>query len=99
MATKRELELQDELATSEPILYKVLLLNDDYSSMEFVVDILMTIFHKSYEEAEKIMIQVHQSDRGLCGVYTYEIAETKVAQVTKIAREQGFPLKAIMEEE
>ncbi len=99
MATKRELELHDEIITSEPILYKVLLLNDDYSSMEFVVDILMTVFHKSYAEAEKIMIQVHQSDRALCGVYTYEIAETKVVQVTKIAREQGFPLKAIMEEE
>ena len=99
MATKRELELHGELATSEPILYKVLLLNDDYSSMEFVVDILMTIFHKSYAEAEKIMIEVHQSEKGLCGVYTHEIAETKVAQVTKIAREQGFPLKAIMEEE
>ncbi len=99
MATKKELDLHDELATAEPKLYKVLLLNDDYSSMEFVVDILMTIFHKTYAEAEKIMIQIHKSDKGLCGVYTYEVAETKVAQVSKIAREQGFPLKAIMEEE
>ena len=99
MATKKSLEFDDELATSEPIKYKVLLLNDDYSSMEFVIDILMTIFHKSYAESEKIMLEVHQTQRGLCGVYTYEVAETKVAQVTKIAREQGFPLKAIMEEE
>jgi len=99
LATKKSLEFDDELATSEPIKYKVLLLNDDYSSMEFVIDILMTIFHKSYAESEKIMLEVHQTQRGLCGVYTYEVAETKVAQVTKIAREQGFPLKAIMEEE
>jgi len=99
LATKKSLELDGELATKEPEKYKVLLLNDDYSSMDFVIDILMTIFHKSYAESEKIMLEVHKTQRGLCGVYTYEIAETKVAQVTKIAREQGFPLKAIMEEE
>ena len=99
MATKKSLEFDDELATKEPKLYKVLLLNDDYSSMDFVIDILMTIFHKSYAESEAIMIEVHKKQKGLCGVYTYEIAETKVAQVTKIAREQGFPLKAVMEEE
>jgi len=99
LATKQSLELDDELATKEPAKYKVLLLNDDYSSMDFVIDILMTIFHKSYAESEKIMLEVHKTQRGLCGIYTYEIAETKVAQVTKIAREQGFPLKAIMEED
>ena len=99
MPTKRSLEYDNELAISEPQLYKVLLLNDDYSSMDFVIDILMTVFHKSYVESEKIMLEVHQTKRGLCGVYPYEIAETKVAQVTKISREQGFPLKAIMEEE
>ncbi len=99
MATKKSLEFDDELALGEPQLYKVLLLNDDYSSMDFVIDILMTIFHKSYAESEKIMLEVHQKQRGLCGVYPFEIAETKVAQVTKIAREQGFPLKAIMEED
>lgn len=98
MATKKSLEFDDELALAEPQLYKVLLLNDDYSSMDFVVDILMTIFHKSYAESEKIMLEVHQKQRGLCGIYPFEIAETKVAQVTKISREQGFPLKAIMEE-
>ncbi len=99
MATEKSLEFDDELALREPERYKVLLLNDDYSSMDFVIDILMTIFHKSYVESEKIMLEVHKNNRGLCGVYSYEIAETKVAQVTKIAREQGFPLKAIMEEE
>lgn len=98
MATKKSLEFEDELLLKEPQQYQVLLLNDDYSSMDFVVDILMTIFHKSYAEAQNIMIEVHKNQRGLCGVYPYEIAETKVTQVTKIAREQGFPLKAIMEE-
>ena len=99
MGTKKSLELDGELAISEPTKYKVLLLNDDYSSMDFVIDILMTIFHKSYAESEKIMLEVHQKQRGLCGIYTYEVAETKVAQVTKISREQGFPLKSIIEEE
>jgi len=99
LATKKSLELDDELALSEPQKYKVLLLNDDYSSMDFVIDILMTIFHKSYAESEEIMIEVHKTEKGICGVYTYEIAETKISQVTKIAREQGFPLKAVMEEE
>ena len=67
--------------------------------MDFVVDILMSIFHKSYEQAENIMLEVHKKDRGLCGVYTYEIAETKVMQVIKKAKDNGFPLKATMEEE
>lgn len=99
MATKKSLEFDDELALKEPQKYKVLLLNDDYSSMDFVIDILMTVFHKTYHEAEKIMLEVHRKQRGLCGVYSYEIAETKVTQVAKISREKGFPLKAIMEEE
>lgn len=99
MATKFETQLMDELALKHPKKYKVFLLNDDYSSMDFVIDILMTIFHKSYSEAEAIMLEVHKKERGLCGVYTYEIAETKVMQVQKKARDNGFPLKATMEEE
>ncbi|WP_345981088.1 ATP-dependent Clp protease adaptor ClpS [Sulfurimonas sp. HSL3-2] len=82
-----------------PKRYKVLLLNDDYTSMDFVIDILMNVFHKSYQQAEVIMLEIHRTERGLCGVYSYEIAETKVMQVHKLAREQGFPLKATMEEE
>lgn len=82
----------------EPKQYLVLLLNDDYTSMDFVIDVLMNIFHKNYQEAEKIMLDVHKKDRGVCGVYTHEVAETKVMQVSKLAREQGFPLKATMEE-
>ncbi|MBU0721296.1 ATP-dependent Clp protease adaptor ClpS [bacterium] len=99
MATNTKLELLDELALKHPKKYKVFILNDDYSSMDFVIDVLMSIFHKTYEEAEAIMLEVHKKDRGICGVYTHEIAETKVMQVHKRARENGFPLKATMEEE
>jgi len=99
MATNTEYELFDEVKVQYPKKYKVFLLNDDYTSMEFVIDILISIFHKSYEQAEKIMLDIHKRERGLCGVYTHEIAETKVMQVIKRAKENGFPLKATMEEE
>ncbi|MDY0122494.1 MAG: ATP-dependent Clp protease adaptor ClpS [Sulfurimonas sp.] len=99
MATHSDLETINEISLKHPKRYKVFILNDDYSSMDFVIDVLMSIFHKSYEEAEAIMLEVHKKERGVCGVYTYEIAETKVMQVHKRARENGFPLKATMEEE
>lgn len=99
MPTNTEFELLDETALAYPKKYKVYLLNDDYTSMDFVVDILISIFHKSYEQAESVMLDIHKKDRGLCGLYTYEIAETKVMQVLKRAKESGFPLKATMEEE
>lgn len=99
MSYESEFELINEVSVKYPKKYKVFILNDDYTSMDFVVDILMSIFHKSYEEAESIMLEVHKKDRGLCGVYTHEIAETKVTQVTKKAKDNGFPLKATMEEE
>ncbi|MEA1918448.1 MAG: ATP-dependent Clp protease adaptor ClpS [Campylobacterota bacterium] len=98
MSTKKAYELDTELSLAEPQLYKVILLNDDYTSMDFVIEILMSIFHKSYQESEVIMLDIHKKDRGICGVYTYEIAETKVSQVSRLAREQGFPLKATLEE-
>ena len=99
MATEIEFELDEKIGLEYPKKYKVFLLNDDYTSMDFVVDVLMSIFHKNYEEAEKIMLDIHKKDRGLCGVYTHEIAETKVMQVIKKAKDSGFPLKATMEEE
>ena len=99
MATNIEFELADEVMIKHPKKYKVFILNDDYTSMDFVVDVLMSVFHKSYEQAEGIMLEVHKKDRGLCGVYTHEIAETKVMQVIKKAKDSGFPLKATMEEE
>ena len=99
MATNTDYELLEDVKLKHPKKYKVFLLNDDYTSMDFVVDILMSIFHKSYQEAENIMLEIHKKDKGLCGIYTHEIAETKVMQVTKKAKDSGFPLKAVMEEE
>lgn len=81
----------------EPSMYRVLLHNDDYTSMEFVVEILMIIFNKSIEKATGIMLNVHNKGIGVCGVYTYEIAETKVKTVHSFAMEKGFPLKCTME--
>ena len=88
-------ETRDEL--KEPPMYKVMLLNDDYTTMEFVVEILMYVFHKSAEESAQIMLKVHREGMGVCGVYTYEVAETKVDTVHALARERGFPLKCAME--
>jgi ATP-dependent Clp protease adaptor protein ClpS len=99
LSTKRDYELENELLSTTPKMYKVYLLNDDYTSMDFVIDVLMTVFHKNYQEAERIMLEIHKKDKGLCGVYSFEIAETKVMQVNKLAREQGYPLKSVMEEE
>jgi len=84
---------------TEPSMYRVLLLNDDYTTMEFVVEILMLVFSKSVEEATQIMLNVHRIGVGLCGVYTYEVAETKVETVHALAKERGFPLKCSMEKE
>jgi ATP-dependent Clp protease adaptor protein ClpS len=83
----------------EPSMYKVLLHNDDYTTMEFVVDILMFVFNKSPETAMQIMLSVHEKGIGVCGVYTYEVAETKVETVHNLAKEHGFPLRCSMEEE
>jgi ATP-dependent Clp protease adaptor protein ClpS len=94
-----EIELEDDLDLQEPKKYKVFLLNDDFSTMDFVIDVLVRVFRKSVDEASIIMLNIHNKGKELCGTYTYEIAATKVAQVKSMAREQGFPLKAIMEEE
>jgi ATP-dependent Clp protease adaptor protein ClpS len=81
----------------EPEDYKVILLNDDFTPMDFVVEILMDIFHRNAEDAERIMMQVHQHGQGVAGVYTYDIAETKVRDVTSSASAHEFPLACIME--
>ena len=99
MAMNTNLELFDEVKIKYPVKYKVFMLNDDYTSMEFVIDILISIFHKNYSQAENIMLEIHKKERGLCGVYTHEIAETKIMQVHKKAKDNGFPLRATMEEE
>jgi ATP-dependent Clp protease adaptor protein ClpS len=85
--------------TRKPELYKVLLLNDDYTTMDFVIEVLETVFHKQPAEAHRIMMLVHTQGKGLCGVYTFDVAETKVAAVVDRARQQGFPLRAAMEPE
>jgi len=85
--------------TREPELYKVVLHNDDYTTMEFVVQVLETVFLKNPAEAFRIMMQVHTQGQGLCGAYPFDIAETKVTTVHELARERGFPLRATMERE
>lgn len=94
-----EVETGREVTLEEPPLYKVLLHNDDYTTMDFVVEILRTVFHKSNEEAVRIMLNVHHQGIGVCGLYPREIAETKVDLVERLARERGFPLKCSMERE
>jgi ATP-dependent Clp protease adaptor protein ClpS len=84
---------------TEPPLYRVLLLNDDYTTMDFVVEILRTVFQKSIEDATRIMLSVHHSGAGVCGAYPFEIAETKVDTVHALAKDYGFPLKCTMERE
>ncbi len=88
-----------EPKTKRPSLYKVLLLNDDYTPMDFVVYVLERFFNKSHDEANRIMMHVHQKGVGICGVYTYEVAETKVAQVMNFSRQNQHPLQCTMEKE
>ena len=85
--------------TKKPSLYKVLLLNDDYTPMEFVVHILENIFSKNREDAIEVMLHVHRHGVGICGVFTFEVAETKVAQVIEFARRHQHPLQCTMEKE
>lgn len=85
--------------TKKPSLYKVLLLNDDYTPMEFVVHVLEKYFNKGREEATRIMLHVHQKGVGICGVYTFEVAETKVTQVMDFSRQHGHPLQCTLEKE
>ncbi|UFH58926.1 ATP-dependent Clp protease adaptor ClpS [Sulfurovum mangrovi] len=96
---KIEEEIETSLELEEPRMFKVLLHNDDYTSMDFVVDVLMGIFHKNAMEAEKIMIEIHEKGIGVCGVYSFEIAQTKADQVKQKAKQNEFPLLATIEED
>jgi len=87
----------ERIDTSEPDEFRVILLNDDFTTMDFVVAVLMSVFHKNLVEATKIMLDVHQKGRGTVGVYTYDLAITKINRVHSLAKENGFPLKCIME--
>ena len=93
-----QLESLNRTKISEPRLYRVILHNDHYTTMEFVVDVLIQVFHKTAAEATGIMLDVHKKGQGVCGVYMHDIAATKVSQVLHLARGQAFPLKCILEE-
>ncbi len=97
--TGEGLQVKERQKTKKPPLYKVLLLNDDYTTMEFVVFVLETVFHKSAVEAVQVMLHVHRQGVGLAGVYEREIAETKITEVRELARGNEFPLKCVMEKE
>lgn len=87
------------VSVRKPPMYKVILFNDDFTPMEFVVEILQSIFHKSYEDANEIMLRVHNEGHAICGCFTCEIAEMKVVTVSKLAREKEYPLRCSMEPE
>ncbi len=97
MAT--EFETFEEIKIEEPKMYKVILLNDDYSTMDFVIEVLMKVFRKTLEQSTVIMLNIHNNGKEVCGVYTHEIALTKSAQVRNMARARNFPLKAIVQED
>lgn len=96
---KKELSSDADFKHGYPPMYKVVLHNDDYTTMDFVVEILMTVFGKSFEIATQIMLNVHEQGKGICGIYTRDIAETKVNTVHILAREREFPLKSTIEKE
>jgi len=96
---KFEEELDLALELEEPQMFKVLLHNDDYTSMDFVVEVLTGIFHKSHAQAEQIMLQIHEKGKAICGVYSFEIAQTKAQQVKQSAKQNEFPLLATIEED
>ena len=97
--TESGLVLKSRPKTQKPSMYKVLLLNDDYTPMEFVVHVLENIFKKNRQEATEIMLHVHRRGVGVCGVFTFEVAETKVTQVMDYARANEQPLQCTMEKE
>jgi ATP-dependent Clp protease adaptor protein ClpS len=95
MAT--QLENQSELLTSDPEMFAVFMLNDDYTTWEFCVRIICTVFHKTAEQADAVTRDIHNRGKGLCGIYTYEIAETKAHLVRQQARKEGFPMRCSVE--
>ena len=94
----RDVKLDPDTVLQEPKMYRVILHNDHYTTMDFVVEVLMLVFHKPAAEATKIMLDVHQKGAGRCGVYTYDIASTKVTLVHNMAKRREFPLKCSLEE-
>lgn len=97
MAT--QLDNQAELLTREPKKFAVFMLNDDYTTWEFCIRIITTVFHKSVREADAITHDIHTKGKGLCGIYLYEIAESKAFIVRQLARKEGFPMRCSVEEQ
>lgn len=93
-----ELALDSKVDLDKPKMYRVVLHNDNYTTMDFVVDILVKIFHKPAAEATKIMLDVHKKGAGVCGVYTYDIASTRISQVHQMAKKHEYPLRCSMED-
>lgn len=89
---------KEDQRVATPPMFKVVMHNDDYSTMEFVVEVLLTVFHKSVAEAERIMLTIHHKGADVCGVYPFAVAETKVHKVHTLAREAGYPLRCSLEE-
>lgn len=98
---KEEIILKENtrIKAKKPKMYKVIFHNDDYTTMEFVIEVLVAVFSKNPAEATKIMYDVHKKGRGVAGIYSYDIAMTKISQVMDMSEESGFPLKLSMEEE
>jgi ATP-dependent Clp protease adaptor protein ClpS len=91
-------DVKNDQEIREPKMYRVILHNDDYTTMDFVIEVLISIFHKPAADATRIMIDVHKKGKGICGVYPYDIAATRVVRVHQMARKREFPLKCTLEE-
>lgn len=97
--TRFGVSVKSRVAVKRPSMYRVLLLNDDYTPMDFVIEVLERFFQKSHDQATEIMLRVHNEGVGVCGVYTYEVAETKAGQVIDLARRSQHPLQCTIEKE
>ncbi|WP_121763996.1 ATP-dependent Clp protease adapter ClpS [Helicobacter burdigaliensis] len=97
--TQNESSTLEQVSTQieEPFYYKVILLNDDYTTQDFVIEVLQKIFGKNFEDSLNLMLQIHHNGKGVCGIYPYDIAETKVAQVRRMSKEKQYPLRVILE--
>lgn len=98
IAEQTLLKNDSSIKLQKPRMYRVILLNDDYTTMDFVVEVIVVIFGKSAVEATQIMLDVHKKGKGIVGIYTYDIARTKIMQVEEMARQREYPLQAVMEE-
>ncbi|MCX5825382.1 MAG: ATP-dependent Clp protease adapter ClpS [Deltaproteobacteria bacterium] len=91
-------DVKNDQEIREPKMYRVILHNDDYSTMDFVIEVLISIFHRPAADATRIMLDVHKKGKGICGIYTYDIAATRVARVHQLAKKREYPLKCSIEE-